>query len=139
VDHGRADLSVLLVMVGVLERVGHYRTRQPELRVVGQRQSLFVVVGALDGGDGPEHLFTVDTHVRRGVDEQRWRQEVAAGTALDEPALYQRPRALLLPDLDVVEVVTELARVGYRPDLGVVSKRGAGTQRARPSAAGAEA
>src|SRR5690606_23825690 len=59
------------------------------------------------------------------------RQEVTAGAALDEPALHQRPRALLLPDLDVLEVFAELAGVDYRSDLGVVSQRVADAQRTR--------
>src|SRR3546814_13408413 len=70
-----------------------------------------------------EYLFTADAHVRVAVDEQRRRQEIALGAALNPLAATGQARAFLLADLDVAQVLLQLRLGHHRTDVDALLQR----------------
>ena len=118
-----------LKCVACLSDVVHDAGRQAELGVVGERERLVVVLRADHARDRAEDLLAVDAHRVRRLGEERGRQVVAVGRALQPLAADDELRALALADLEVLQVLLELALVDDRPDVGAGEQRVVDAQR----------
>ena len=117
VDHHHAGLAVALEVRRVFQARRADAGRQAELGVVGDRQRLVVVLDADDVGDRPEDLLARDAHLVGRLGEQRRLQVEAGRLAVEQLAAPGELGALVLGDLDVLQVLVELALVDDRADM----------------------
>src|SRR5262245_30249439 len=101
---------------------GPDRAREAVLRLVGEPDRLVLGVERDQAHDRPEDLLPRDAPVVVDVGEHRRPDEEAALGALDggDLAAGDEPRALLLPDLEVVERRLALAGRDHGPELRVL-------------------
>jgi hypothetical protein len=92
----------------------------PDRRVVRDGERLVVVLHPDHRGDRPEDLLAVDAHGRVRLREKRGLQVKPVGCALQALAAECEPGALLLPDVEVHQVLLELLLVDHRADVGPV-------------------
>src|SRR5258706_5070545 len=118
VHHHHPRGGIALEVLGMLERGGGDARGQAEGRVVRDRERLLVVLHADHRGDRAEDLLAIDRHARLRVHEERRLEVVPLGRALQALAARGELRALLLAELDVLQVLLELARVDDRADVG---------------------
>ena len=123
VDHHHACLGVALEVIGVFQRGGADACRQTELGVVGHGQCFVIVLDAYHAGHGAEDLLAADTHVGRGVDEQRRRQEISLATAVHALAAAGQARTFLLAEGDVAQVLIELGLGHHGADIDALLQR----------------
>src|SRR5690606_20299099 len=123
VDHHHACLGVALEVIGVFQRGGADACRQTELGVVGHGQCFVIVLDAYHAGHGAEDLLAADTHVGRGVDEHRRRQEISLATAVHALAAAGQASAFLLANGDVAQVLIELGLGHHGADIDALLQR----------------
>jgi hypothetical protein len=107
----------------MLERARRDAGGQSERGVVGDRERFVVVLHAHDACNGAEHFLAVDAHRRRRFGDERGRHVEAFGPALQSLAARGNLAAFRLRDLDVLEVLVELALIDDGADVGAGLER----------------
>src|SRR5437764_4157668 len=116
VDHHHPRPNMAAEVPRMLERIGDYSRREPELTAIGDLQRFLVILDLHGAGDGPEHFLAIDALVGRGVGDHRRRHVVAALVERERLAAGQHLAAFVAGDLHVAEVLRELSLAHRRTD-----------------------
>src|SRR5439155_7694067 len=90
---------------------------------IGDAQRLVIGLDLDDRRDRREDLLAIDAHVVPGANEQRRRQIVALGVAVEELAAPGKLGIFLAPDVEIFEVLGKLALIDNRSNLSPILER----------------
>ena len=97
--------------------------RKAELGIVRDIERLVVVLRAGHRGDGAKNLLPGDPHPVVDIGEKRRRHVETWTVAVEKFAAGDERRALVLTDLEIGQVLVELALIDDRADMGARLER----------------